>query len=608
MKGMDKEEFRRRFISNSGRIRSELKLEMTKFVPGHLLENFKFPEAVYLFVSGLSEPPKCDCGKDITRFYSFPKGYHDCCHSCSVVRGQKKAVQTNLIKYGTTNPLKNKDIQNKVKNTMVLRYGVEHNSQTKEFKEKIKTTSLNKYGVAHPSMRPESTKKRNETNLKRYGVIAPSKLPQFKEKVKKTNLSKYGTEWYFQSEDKKIKTIKTNLNKRGVAHHLQTKESKQKQKKTNLTRYGVEYISQNDSIQYAARASKKRNSYERRQQALVNTHEFLFTAEEYIANNTRYTKFNLRCVSCGTEYADYFEDGNIPLCPSCYPTTHQISNQEMELGDFIDNNCEFDVIRNDRTTLKDLELDIFIPSLRVALEFNGVYWHSTKFRDKKYHKRKTDLCAEQDIRLIHIFEDEWSAKRPIIESMLSNIIGQSKTKLYARKCCVAVISDAISREFLEINHLQGYAASTINLGLYFENDLVSLMAFGNPRFNTKYEWEMIRFASKLNTIVVGGASKLLEAFIRNHNPSSILSYQDRCRGDTDFYNKIGFELISRSEPEYFYSRTTGNERKHRLQMSKKSQERTMNKFNPELNEEENAYLNGWMKIWDCGQNVWVWKP
>ena len=581
---------------------------MTKFVPGHLLENFRFPEAVYLFVSGLNERPKCECGQDITRFYSFPKGYHNCCHSCSVVRGQKKAVQTNLIKYGTTNPLKNKDVQDKVKNTMMERYGVEHNSQTKDFRERIRTTSLKRYGVSHPSMRPETTRKRRDTNLKRYGVIEASQLPGFKEKVKSTNLAKYGTEYYFQSDDKKQKTIVTNLQKRGVAHHLQTKESMDKQRATNLERHGVENVSQNDSFRCVARTSKKRNSFERKKRVLVDTHEFLFTAEEYITNDTRYTKFDIRCVKCGTEYADYFEDGNIPMCPTCYPTYHKISNRESELSDYIENNCKFEVLRNNKTILNGLELDIFIPEIQVAVEFNGIYWHSTKFRDKNYHQQKTDLCHALNIRLIHIFEDEWVINRPIVESMITNIIRETKTRIHARKCCIRMISGTISREFLESNHLQGCASSTINYGLYLDEILVSTMTFGKPRFNKEYEWEMIRFASKIGTSVIGGASKLLNHFIKNHNPVSILSYQDRSKGDTDFYGKIGFKLVRRTNPGYFYAHPNGYERRHRLQMSKKNQAKTMNKFNPELTEEENAYLNGWLKIWDCGQNVWVWEP
>ncbi|MFW5848018.1 MAG: hypothetical protein ACOCVF_03800 [bacterium] len=176
------------------------------------------------------------------------------------------------------------------------------------------------------------------------------------------------------------------------------------------------------------------------------------------------------------------------------------------------------IIKRDKTTINPYELDFFLPDYKLAIEFNGNYYHSyEKLNDKYYHQRKTDLCESKNILLIHIFQYQWENKQDIIKSIILSKLGIFKNKIYARKCKVIEVSNKDKSTFLNNNHLQGKDNSSIKLGLYYGDELVSLMTFGKRKISgSKSRLEMIRFCNKINTQVIGGASKLFKYFINNY--------------------------------------------------------------------------------------------
>jgi hypothetical protein len=240
-------------------------------------------------------------------------------------------------------------------------------------------------------------------------------------------------------------------------------------------------------------------------------------------------------------------------CPKC---SIKYDKTENEIKKFI-KSFDFDIIENSRKIINGKELDIYIPSHKIAIEFNGLYWHSDKYLPDNYHLNKTELCEERDIRLIHIFEDEWIYKQDIVKSRLNNILGLTKTKIYARKCQIKEITSKESRLFLDKNHIQGYSNAKVSLGLYYNNELISLMTFGGLRKNLgsnhiEGTYELIRFCNKLNTSVVGGANKLLQYFIKNYNPKEIISYADRRWSQGELYETLGFKEVHKTKPNFFY--------------------------------------------------------
>lgn len=106
---------------------------------------------------------------------------------------------------------------------------------------------------------------------------------------------------------------------------------------------------------------------------------------------------------------DTFKYGTAPVCNKCKMS--QISKTEVEISDYILTFYTGTCIRNSRDIIKPLELDLYYPEKRIAIEFNGDYWHSNKFKDDKYHYNKFKLCYDNNIILVNIFESEWNNKK-----------------------------------------------------------------------------------------------------------------------------------------------------------------------------------------------------
>ena len=295
-------------------------------------------------------------------------------------------------------------------------------------------------------------------------------------------------------------------------------------------------------------------------------------------------------------------------CLKCYPYNKSFGEHEvLEYCQSLSDN----VISGDRHIIKPLELDIYMPDNNFAIEYDGLYWHSFNTitqEDKNVHLRKTKLCKEKSIQLLHIFENEWDhyKKQEIWKSIIKNKLGQS-FKIFARKCEILEVSFKDSQIFLENNHLQGRCNSSINIGLFYNNELISLMTFGKSRFNKKVDWELLRFCNKLNYYVVGAASRLFKNFLKGHT-GSVISYADMRYSDGKLYRNLGFEFEHISGPNYWYWKVNnGILLESRIQYQKHKLKGKLEEFDENLTETENMYNNGYRKIYDCGNQVWIYK-
>lgn len=234
-----------------------------------------------------------------------------------------------------------------------------------------------------------------------------------------------------------------------------------------------------------------------------------------------------------------------------------VSKYETELIDFIKSIYKNNIIQNDTEILSGLELDLYIPELKLAIEFNGTYYHSDLFKTKDYHLKKTKECNNKGIKLIHIWDADWIYKKEIVKSMLSSQLNNINKKIYARKCNIKIVDTNTSVNFLNDNHLQGNAISNINLGLYYNDELVLLMTFSKLRKNLNLKhiedyYELLRFCTKLNTQVIGGASKLFNFFIKTFYPKGIISYANRDWSEGNVYKNLGMEFIKYTSPGYHW--------------------------------------------------------
>lgn len=299
-----------------------------------------------------------------------------------------------------------------------------------------------------------------------------------------------------------------------------------------------------------------------------------------------------------------------------WPVFSNIQNQskeETELIDFIKSIYKGEILTSVRTIANPHEIDIYLPELKIAIEYNGLYWHSEANNiGKYYHINKTQKCKEKNIRLIHIFSDEWLGKKDIVKNKLSFILGlNQKTKIYARKCIIKEIKDTkIKKEFLEKNHIQGNDKSKIKLGLYYNETLVAIMTFSNPRIALggkphTNKWELSRYATSEH--IIGGASKLLKYFIKNYKPQEIYSYSDIRWSDSNnnMYLKLGFKYIHDSQPGYYYTKNY-TERLHRFNF-RKNRLKFMGVKDLTKTEEEITKELGYYRVWDCGVSKYELK-
>ena len=444
------------------------------------------------------------------------------------------------------------------------------------------------------------------------------------EKRKKTCLEKYDNEIAFKSKQVQDK-YKSNLkNKYGVENPFLIKEFKDKANQTILNKYGTKVASQNPEVKnkisntLKGRELSRINFIDIKWEKIIKYYEIskmkpLFD-KEYLENNKLnhkfQNKFKFQCEKCSETTEVFLSNGYLPSCKCSEYKGYSLIEDEIYLF-LLEYVPKEEIYLNRRDILPNrLELDIYIPSYDLAIEVNGVYWHSEsmgKYRD--YHLYKTIKCEEKNIKLIHILDYEWIFKKPILKSIILNKIKKIPNRIYARKCVIKEIKDTkIIKPFLNDNHIQGYTHSSTNIGLYYNDELISLMTFSKNRFKkNSNEMEMVRFCNKLNTSVIGGASKLFKYFTTNLNIPKlpIISFSDRRFFDGKLYTELGFQFDKNTSPSYIYWKD--NKILNRMSCQKHKLSRLLDVFDPNKTEYQNMLDNRWKRVWDSGNTRWVFK-
>jgi hypothetical protein len=287
----------------------------------------------------------------------------------------------------------------------------------------------------------------------------------------------------------------------------------------------------------------------------------------------------------------------VNLCTICNPISELSSVKEKELCVFITGiSKNYDI--NNRKILNGKEIDIYLPEYKLGFEFNGLYYHSNVFKDNNYHYNKTNNALKKNIELVHIFEDEWIYKNDIVKSLIKSKLNINQNKLHSKNTIVKEVSSKDSFDFLNENHIQGNLNSSVRLGLYYENELVSVMTFNNKRKGMNdNKYEICRFTNKINTSIIGGINKLFNYFLNKINPLEIIVNVDRRYFNGVIFENLGFKFIKISEPNYFYVK--GLERIDRNILLKESL--NFNKTENNIMLEKN-----YNKIYDSGNIKYEW--
>lgn len=249
------------------------------------------------------------------------------------------------------------------------------------------------------------------------------------------------------------------------------------------------------------------------------------------------------------------------------------------------------------------EIDVWCQEHKLGVEINGTYWHSSKFLPKKYHYDKARVAKRLGISLLQFWDHELRSKTDICKSMILSHIGMCD-RYYARQLSIKPMNSSECSAFFERNHLQGRSAASVCYGLFNKDQCLAAMSFGRPRFSDKADWEIVRFANALNTTVVGGASRLWKHFVKECKPKSVITYADLRISQGQLYKTLGFKLSHVSDPNYTWSTNSLNV-VSRYMTQRKHLPTLLKKFDPALSVSKNMELNGWSRLWDAGNLVFI---
>ena len=457
---------------------------------------------------------------------------------------------------------------------------------------KRKETTLSKYGVENVTQHPDFQSKRLKTLYEKHGSYvsqktreaAVSRIDQLNEKGRITLQKKYGVSNAGQLPDHGIKIKQTMLKNYGVDNYYSSEEFLEKSAKQRYDKWSCIFP---DSIE------------------LINISENDHK-QTVFANPNREIEFN--CIHCNTidvvptETAKWRMINTGTPCAKCGNISHG-SLKQQKLYDFI---SSLGITSTQNFKLyNNTEIDIFCPTHNIGFEFDGLYWHNDLRKDKKYHITKTNVAKDQGIFLVHVFEDEWEHNEAIVKSRIKNLLNISANKIFARKCIVKDVDKATEKQFLLNNHIQGYAKSSVAIGLYYNDMLVSLMSFSKPnkakgQQSIEGHWELLRYCSLLDHSVIGGASRIFSKFIQSHNPTQVLSFADKRWSIGDLYRLLGFDQHKDTAVNYWYIDIKNLRRIYRYKLRKTKDDIQ------ELSEYENRLNQGYLRIWDCGHAKFIW--
>ncbi|BAK53825.1 hypothetical protein TMA_137 [Thermus phage TMA] len=361
---------------------------------------------------------------------------------------------------------------------------------------------------------------------------------------------------------------------------------------------------------------EKKKGVDKKEEKLKQKNEITLKARQKIEEFTSkanlkilYDDYNIKSrvpllCSCGNVFEYYLNvllQYNITSCPSC-----RIKKSTLE--EFFENEVLKNIPFSYEFRYRDeLELDFFIPAKNLAIELNGAYWHSEEKKPFNHLQKKKLLFLDRGIDVLFFYEPIVYQKLDIVQSMIKAKLGIFERRIFARKTRIEEIDYTTANKFFEEHHISGGASFKYAFGLYYDDELVAAASFAKPRYNENFSWELVRFASKKNTIVIGALGKMIKHF----SPKNLISYADLMYSSGKVYEKLGFKRIGITKPGYFY---TKNRRelyprelfqKHKLKGYYEENKYEINFFDENLSESEIMKANGYMKVPTAGNFVYV---
>jgi hypothetical protein len=451
-----------------------------------------------------------------------------------------------MQKYGVTNVSQLDSVKKQKVETVFKHWGVSNPKQSAEIQEKITQTMVERYGVPHPLQNDALKGKVKETNIHRYGVENPAQNDKVRAKVRAKVLKKYGVPCVLQSTLVREKIKKTCDRKYGSPAPLGNSVIREKLKATNRQRYGTDYVGSSPQIQEKIVTTKRLRTFGERAEEIQAPD---FWKAEYVDGKKSIvqiaSELGLTNSYVGKLLHKYAP--TIEIRPGDW-----ISAQEVEILNFLKKVYEGPIqqqvwltnLKKQDPEVRRFSLDLYLPELNLAIEHNGLYWHSNLAPHiyPRYHLDKTEACEFLGIRLIHIWEDDWRDKRPLMEAKLKYLLGVSTAeRLHARKLSVTVPTNRQKKAFYNAYHIKGNGAGSVTYALVQDSLIVAMITFKLVTKRDKSQWDLNRFAVHSSYQIPGAFTKLLAHFIRTNQWTSIITYADRDWATGKVYEQAGFK-------------------------------------------------------------------
>jgi len=506
----------------------------------YLPTDISMSERLYCWVNNIKEIPKCPvCGKP-KKFHCYNKGYFSTCGD--------KACKSAMIAKANKEAYRDWDkIQAKMKATYAEKHnGYAHNMQDPEFKKKFFEEYAEKHNGEKCGVCSEKAIEKRNVTFEEHGGI--------RKMLEDGIIDKFGS----LNECAKI----NNTNRAKIKS-----DNDRQQLIDRLIEMNYTYIKDESPVIATVQCNRCEHQFSMSRQA-INVH---------YRNNL----FN--------------------FCPICdFKDMTFRSHFEKEVGEEIRKFYQGEILCN--KYINGYECDIIIHDLKIAIECNGVYWHTEQYKEKNIHQLKKQKVEETGYNLIQIWEDDWKdlIKHEIIISRLKAKLGMSE-KIYARKCIIKEVHSKEAKIFLNDNHIQGYVPATYKYGLYYDNELMEIITLGKTRkliSGNENCLELYRLCTKRGYNVIGGFSKLLSYFRNNVTNERIISYADCdwCNINSNGYEKVGFKYIKMTEPGYCYN--INGIRENRLNYTKSKL--VNNGFDVNKSEVTIMHDRGYYRIFDSG--------
>lgn len=501
--------------------------------------------------TGILDIPVCKCGK-LLQWNDDTRSYRKfCSRSCTATYTLSSKKENNLRAYGKEWHSQTAAWAEKVKATNTAKFGADYYAKTDQFKAAVRQTVRRTYQVDHVMQLDSVKEKVSHTNLVRYNESNPAKSQAIKAKIKNTNLHKYGAPCV--------------LSNSGVRDQI---------KQTNLARYGAENAGSNCRVITKRVSTRQLNYYTENQLLKLSNSAWLRSEHEsgkpvwVIARDLGVSASNLCKIfhKHGIEIK-YFSKSEIE---------RQLVNYYQSFG--------LCVIENSRDIIPPKELDLYFPDFRVAVEVNGVYFHSEKFgKNSNYHLDKTVKCREQGINLLQFWDYEFNqAWDKVIDTINRHL--KLTTEIHADSTQLVILSSQEKSEFINQTHLKNDDLSDINLGLVdHANTLVAVATFRISVADESTSYELLQLCFAHNISVLNGASTLVKAFVDTYmKTGEVLVASSDCRYSNDSdYESCGFVKTSICPPDYFYITGSG-------------------KCSSPADDSSKYY-----RVWDCGQTIFT---